>query len=207
MTSPEWLSHHSKWRWLFVGGAFGVVILASVVGVVSSGPSGTAAARDSATVVRTPPPPCVKAVVATPILGFGFRIRLPTGWAKLVPIRQTNREVTVTTNRTGQYQIYSPPAKLIPGHYRIRTHFRLTRGGVSIAMLDEQSPQRFIFESEYLSRQSGTRPMTTSGTFYVPRTMPVAIVLSNADLGVNSTWEVRSISVASLGSRCAKANS
>jgi hypothetical protein len=203
MTSPDSLSHHSKWRWLLVGGAFGVVILASVIGIVSSGKSGTAASRDSATLTRTPPPRCVKQVVATPILGFGFRGRLPTGWAKLVPVRQTDKEVTVTTNRTGQYQIYSPPAKLIPGHYRIRTHFRLTRGGVSIAMLDEQSPQRFIFESEYLSRQSGTRPMTTSGSFYVPRTMPVAIVLSNAALGVNSTWHVSSISVASLASRCA----
>jgi len=187
LTPHHWTPPRRQRRWVLISGVFGLIVAASLGAVLSGG---------TTTATRKPnKAPCLTTVVTRPIQALGFSRHLPDGWNKLIPVHQRPSGVLISTNRTAQYQLYSPPVELAAGHYEVTARFRLVSGGIAIAVLDEKPPGHFIFEAEYLSRQSGTKPIRTQGFFYVPAGTNSAVVLSNAARGVSSTWEVSGISV------------
>jgi hypothetical protein len=187
LTPPIGTPPRRQRRWMLISGVFGLIVAASLVAVLSGGATTGTHKPNKA--------PCITKIVTRPIHVLGFSRHLPAGWNKLIPVHQRSSGVLISTNRTAQYQLYSPPAELAAGHYEVTARFRLVRGGISIAVLDEKPPGHFVFEAEYLSRQSGTKPIRSQGFFYVPAGTDSAVVLSNAARGVISTWEVSGISV------------
>ncbi len=178
----------------------GVVIVALAV----LGTMGTLLENEPSDVPRTkarPIPDPAKAPVpgavvpgvrVTAIEDWSFLRGLHRDWSSLAQSALRNQGLEVTTRGSG-YQLLSRTRRLPPGRFRVTGRFRITKGGLSLGVLDTVR-QRFLTSGTF-TEADGPGDLALSVTFRTRKPRTMSVVMSNGSPTGRSEWLLTSVTL------------